>query len=141
MRRRTASAIVLGAIVGAALRWAVSRWAGPGGIDPALLAVNTAGAALLGYVATATTVGPRSGTTRPWPARVEELPALLGAGLCGALTTWSSLALRTAEQFRAGPLLSPSLWLSSNVVLGLAAAFGGRAVAGIRRDARRTGGV
>lgn len=127
MRPRAAVAIAVGAAIGAGLRWAVTLWSGPGGVDLALLALNASGAALLGYVATVDASRPRQA--------VFDLQAFLGAGFCGALTTWSSLALRTAEQMREGSAPVAAAWLAANLVLGFAAAFAGRSLAGTRTGA------
>ncbi len=102
---RRAAAIAGGAAVGAGVRWALTRALGPDGIDVALLTVNLAGALALAALSAA-----RPGTIT---GRTE---ALLGAGFCGALTTWSSLALRTASQYRAGSWATPSAWLALNVI-------------------------
>lgn len=114
--RRTA-AIAVGAAVGAGSRWALTRALGPGGVDVALLTVNLVGATLLGLLA-----GARPGAVY---ARTE---ALLGAGFCGALTTWSSLALHTATEFRAGSWIGPSVWLTANLVGGVALAAAARRI-------------
>ena len=114
--RRTA-AIAVGAATGAGIRWALTRALGPGGVDAALLTVNLAGVTLLGLL-----TGARPGAV---DARTE---ALLGAGFCGALTTWSSLALHTATEFRAGSWVEPSVWLTANLVGGVALAVAARRV-------------
>lgn len=120
MRPRAAVAIAVGAIAGAALRWGVTLWSGPGGIDLALLVVNTVGAALLGFVAE---LGP------PAHRRTgSSFQPLIGAGFCGALTTWSSLALRTAEQLRDAAAPAAATWLVANILLGCLAASAGRAL-------------
>ncbi len=70
--------IALGALVGAPLRFAVSR-ALPG--DRGTLAVNVAGSFVLGTLAG---VG-------------AHAYALLGTGFCGALTTFSTFALEAVD--------------------------------------------
>lgn len=112
MEARRAAAIAIGAMAGAGIRWALTQALGPGGVDPALLAVNLTGSLLLGILS-----GARPATVS---ARTE---ALLGAGFCGALTTWSSLALHTATQYRAGSWLAPSVWLLANLAGGVALAL------------------
>ena len=74
----TALLVALGALVGAPLRFAVSRLL-PG--ERGTLAVNVAGSFVLG-----TLVG-SSGSTY----------ALLGTGFCGALTTFSTFALEAVD--------------------------------------------
>lgn len=117
MNTRTAAAISVGAILGAGLRWLVTLWSGPGGVDAALLTVNVVGAAVLGYLS--------QYRLRPIS---EELGALVGVGVCGALTTWSSLALHTASEYRAGTAVAPTLWLGCNLVLGIGVAAAARSI-------------
>ena len=74
--------VVVGALVGAPLRFLVASWLDdewPWGT----LLVNVAGSFVLGLC---------SG----WSLDGEEL-ALVGVGFCGALTTYSSFAVHTAE--------------------------------------------
>lgn len=125
--RRTA-AIAIGAAAGAGIRWALTRALGPGGVDAALMTVNLTGAALLGLL-----TGARPGAVN---ARTE---ALLGAGFCGALTTWSSLALHTATEYRAGSWLGASVWLVANLIGGIALAVTARML--IRRTWVRKAGI
>lgn len=115
MDLRRSVAIVVGAAAGAGIRWALTTALGPSGVDAALLTVNLTGAALLGLL-----TGARPGAL---DARTE---ALLGAGFCGALTTWSSLALRTATEYRAGYWLGSSVWLVANLIGGVAMAVTAR---------------
>lgn len=75
--------VAVGGAVGAVLRH-LSATAGWGGLR-GVLAVNLLGALGLGVL-----VG--LGERVP-----EALAVLLGTGLCGALTTWSSLAVQTWE--------------------------------------------
>lgn len=131
MDARRSLAIGLGAMVGAVLRWSVTRLLGPDALDAALLVVNVAGCAALGYL-TALVRRPAgvapAPTRRTTPGRTTE--AFLGAGLCGSLTTWSSLALTTAEHLRDGAWATGGSWLAVNLVVGLAAAVAGRHLAG-----------
>lgn len=106
-----------GAVLGAALRWAALDLAGAGRVEVALLGVNLVGCAVLGAVAAAAAAG----RGRAWEP-------FLGAGLCGALTTWSSLALLAAEDLRDGDWAGGLGWPVAHVVLGVvvaAAAHGG----------------
>ncbi len=74
--------VVLGAVVGAPLRFVVAWWLDDDWPWGTLL-VNVAGSFVLGLC---------SG----WSLDGEEL-ALVGVGFCGALTTYSSFAVQTAE--------------------------------------------
>ncbi|WP_298891702.1 CrcB family protein [uncultured Serinicoccus sp.] len=81
--------VALGGALGAVLRHLASR--PPLGPVRGVLVVNVAGAGALGVL-----VG-LSGTLAPW------LLLLLGTGLCGALTTWSTLAVQTWQIGRRAP--------------------------------------
>ncbi len=74
--------VVLGAVVGAPLRFVVASWL-DGEWPWGTLVVNVAGSFVLGLC---------SG----WALDGEGL-ALVGVGFCGALTTYSSFAVQTAE--------------------------------------------
>jgi CrcB protein len=79
----------------------------------ATFAVNVAGACLLGAVL----------------GRAERSP-FLGAGFCGALTTFSALQLELLEMLdagRAGPALA---YAAASVACGLAAVMAGRRAVG-----------
>lgn len=115
--------MAIGAMLGAALRWSTAQVLGPDGYDPALLIVNIAGTAALGAL---TGLRPGMLTTRT--------EALLGAGVCGALTTWSALALRTAQQYHDGRWAVATIWLAANLVIGFAVAAAARSLL------RRAGG-
>ncbi|MBB5870975.1 CrcB protein [Allocatelliglobosispora scoriae] len=80
----TLALVLLGGAAGAVVRYLVSR-ALLGRLPWGTLTVNLAGAGLLGFL-----VG-LGGHLPTW------LLALLGTGLCGALTTWSTLAVELAE--------------------------------------------
>ncbi|WP_066638073.1 FluC/FEX family fluoride channel [Serinicoccus hydrothermalis] len=109
-----AALVAAGGAVGAMLRHLLSR--PPLGPVRGVLLVNLVGAAALGVL-----VG-LADALAPW------LFLLLGTGLCGALTTWSTLAVQTCElggrdRDRAGA------YLGATLLLGLGAAAGGYALA------------
>ena len=109
--------VVAGALVGAPLRLLATRIAGRGGRDPALgtLVVNVVGSALLGVV-----LG--------WSAVPGEVVALVGAGFCGTLTTFSTLGadvVRLAEERALGRAVA---YLAATLVLGIGAAAAGYAL-------------
>jgi CrcB protein len=113
-------AVAAGGAVGAVLRHLLSHSSlGPlGGV----LLANVAGSAALGALL----------------ATADRLPAglvlLLGTGLCGALTTWSTVAVQTAGLARAD-LGRATAYLGLTLVTGLAAGAGAFALLA------RTGGV
>lgn len=116
----TALLVVLGAAVGAPLRYAVDRVvrARTASMFPwGTLLVNVAGSALLGFLAAL-------------PAG-EGWRALLGTGFCGALTTYSTLGyetVRLAEEGARGRAAANAL---VSIALGLTAAAGGVLLAGL----------
>lgn len=96
--------VALGAAIGAPLRFACGHLA-DGHVPVGTLLVNTLGCALLG-VFSALAVG-------------GDLLALLGVGFCGALTTWSGLAVQSVER----GLRWGGLYLTVTLVLALGASF------------------
>lgn len=118
----TALLVVLGAAIGAPLRYLIDRavQARHDSVFPwGTLTVNVVGSFILGFLIRG--------------VAVHELPgavnALLGTGLCGALTTYSTLGYETVrlieDRFRAYAVLN----VVASVVAGLGAAFCGLAVA------------
>jgi CrcB protein len=108
----TALLVVVGAAVGAPLRFLADRWAvarrGHGSVL-GTLGVNVAGAAILGLV-----LG--LGNAPAW------VGALIGTGFCGTLTTFSTFGydvVRLAEERLAGRALA---YLAATLVLGIGAA-------------------
>lgn len=102
----TALLVVLGAAAGAPLRFAWGHLA-DGRWPLGTLFVNTLGSGLLGFFSGVSLGG--------------HSLALLGVGFCGALTTWSGLAVQAVDR---GPRLGAA-YLTVTVVLALAACFGG----------------
>ncbi len=76
--------------------------------------VNVAGSALLGAVAAATASGAAPG----WSL------ALLGTGLSGALTTFSTFSFETVRLLEEGSLLEAAVNASLSLVVGLLTATG-----------------
>jgi fluoride exporter len=109
--------VVLGAMVGAPLRYLVDRavQARHDSLFPwGTFAVNVAGSFLLGVVVFA--------RSRP------ELVALVGTGFCGALTTYSTFGyetLRLMEERAFGYAVSN---VAASLLTGLGAAVGGAAL-------------
>jgi CrcB protein len=102
--------VAVGGAAGSVLRWWSERrvtWPAPGGVRAGTLVVNVAGSALLGLL-----VGVRA------PVAVV---ALLGAGLCGGVTTFSGVALQAVEAGRLSGRRAAS-YLGATVVLGVIAA-------------------
>jgi CrcB protein len=101
----TALLVFVGAMVGAPLRYLVSRaFPMPWGT----FTVNIAGSFVLGIVA-----GAASGS----PAY-----ALVGTGFCGALTTYSTFSYETLQLIERKAYVRAGVNLGLSVVLGLAAA-------------------
>lgn len=98
--------VALGGAAGAVVRHLLAS--GPlGGLRGVLLA-NTTGAALLGVLTAL--------VKEPW------LMLLMGTGVCGALTTWSTLVVQTLGLWERSPWRATA-YLLLNVLLGLGAAL------------------
>jgi fluoride exporter len=112
--------VALGAAVGAPLRYLVDRavQARHDSLFPwGTFVVNMAGSLILGFL-----VG---GAT----AAHGVLMALLGTGLCGALTTYSTFGFETVRLIEDGAVFYSLLNVAASVIAGLGAAFVGAAVA------------
>ena len=100
--------VAVGGAVGSVLRHLVS--VPPLGPFRGVLAVNVAGSAALGALVA-------------WAERLPDgVLLLLGTGVCGALTTWSTLAVQTWELGRRD-LPRAAAYLALTLLLGLAAAW------------------
>ncbi|MBQ1025243.1 fluoride efflux transporter CrcB [Micromonospora sp. C95] len=110
--------VALGAAVGAPLRYLVDR-AVQARHDSVLpwgtLVVNVVGSFLLGVLIGGAAVGAVPGS----------LVALLGVGLCGALTTYSTFGYETVRLFEDGARLPALINAAVSVGAALGAAFVG----------------
>jgi len=104
-------AVAIGAMAGASLRYALSRWF----LDSHDLHMGTLLANVIGSFILGVTV-PLAGALRISP----RASALIGTGFCGALTTFSALAVETVARLD-----------SAYVLIAIATGYGA-AVAGLR---------
>lgn len=126
---RELAAIFAGGAIGAlarvalldALPHASGRW------PWATLVANVAGAFMLGYVATLL-------RDREPPARLRH--ALLATGLCGALTTFSTIQLELLQMLEEARLALAAAYALVTVAAGYAAVVVAARLAGRRRGAR-----
>ncbi len=114
-------AVFAGGALGALARVALIQAApvGPGAWPWATLAANLLACLLLGAVLVAT----REGTPRR---------GLLGPGLCGGLSTFSTLQLELVELLRDGDAARALAYAAASLALGLLAVDAGRRLAGGR---------
>lgn len=108
-------AVFAGGVAGALARTGLAQaWStAPGGWPWATLVANVAGAFVLGLVLART----RTGT---------PLRGLLGPGLCGALTTFSTLQVELVRLLGSGHVVRALAYGAVSLVLGLAALDAGR---------------
>ncbi len=114
-RRRLA--VVAGGMVGTGARIAVSRLVPPGGGWPwGTFAANVSGALLLGYLLTRILhAGTRSSVVVP----------LVGTGVLGSYTTFSTFAVETLQLVDAGHAAEGAAYAAASVVVGYLAAIAG----------------
>lgn len=114
--------VIVGGAVGAPLRYltdrAVQAWRGPE-FPWGTMLVNVVGSGVLGVLAGAAAAGAAS----------SDLQLLLGAGLCGALTTYSTFSYETLRLWERGRAGYAAANVALSVAAGVAAAFAGTAVA------------
>jgi CrcB protein len=114
--------VIAGAAVGAPLRYLTDRTvqARHDTVFPwGTFAVNVVGCLVLGVVTGAVTAGAAS----------SQVQLLLGTGLCGALTTYSTFSYETLRLTEEGARFFAAANVVASVVAGLGAAFVGAAVA------------
>ncbi|MEV2214121.1 fluoride efflux transporter CrcB [Streptomyces sp. NPDC050997] len=110
--------VVVGAMVGAPLRYLTDRavQSRHDSVFPwGTLAVNVTGCLILGLLTGAAAAG----------AAGSPLQLLLGTGLCGALTTYSTFSYETLRLTETGAGLYAAVNVVASVVAGLGAAFAG----------------
>ena len=118
----TAVLVVLGAAIGAPLRYLVDRavQSRRDSVFPwGTFAVNITGSLILGLLAGGATAN----------AVPSGVAALLGTGLCGALTTYSTFGYETIRLLEQRANLYAVLNAAASVVAGLGAAYAGLATA------------
>ncbi len=109
--------VALGGAVGASLRWVVLDATGEATFPWPVLLVNLVGCAALGLLI---------GRDVPLSTRL-----LLGTGLCGGLTTFSTFTVEAAQMMRADDTTLAVAYVLCSMAGGLAAVVVGRA-AGVR---------
>lgn len=115
--------VAAGAAVGAPLRYLTDRavQARHDSVFPwGTFVVNMAGCLALGLLTGAVSAG----------AAGAQAQLLVGTGLCGALTTYSTFSYETLRLTEAGSGPYAALNVAAGVVGGLAAAFAGASLAG-----------
>ncbi|MCX5599177.1 fluoride efflux transporter CrcB [Streptomyces phaeochromogenes] len=114
--------VIVGGMVGAPLRYLTDR-AVQSRHDTVFpwgtFAVNVVGCLILGMLTGAAVAGAAS----------SHLQLLLGTGLCGALTTYSTFSFETLRLAEDGLRLYAAANVIASVVVGLGAAFAGVSVA------------
>ncbi|MGW7542596.1 fluoride efflux transporter CrcB [Streptomyces sp. NPDC054770] len=114
--------VIAGAVVGAPLRYLTDRavQARHDTVFPwGTFAVNVAGCLVLGLVTGAVTAGAAS----------PQVQLVLGTGLCGALTTYSTFSYEMLRLAEDGARFFAAANVVASVVAGLGAVFVGAAVA------------
>jgi fluoride exporter len=114
--------VIVGAMVGAPLRYLTDRvvQSRHDSVFPwGTFAVNVTGCLILGLLAGAAAAG----------AAGPHLQVLLGTGLCGALTTYSTFSYETLRLTETGAGVFAVANIVGSVAAGLGAAFGGVSIA------------
>ncbi len=125
MTLRTARAVAIAGVIGAAARWASTTqlegaWA--------LLVANVVGCVLIGW-STARHERMRRSPHRPGTADRSPTPSpWLAAGFCGALTSMSALALQLATYLDEGRVGTVFAWLGLTIAACTLAFVAGRTV-------------
>jgi CrcB protein len=99
---------VIGSGIGAPIRYLVDKYFRSRTNFPfGILIVNVVGSFVLGYISTTSTVN----------------SSFLVMGFCGALTSWSALALDQDNEFYRKNYLQMVLNFGANIIFGIGAAF------------------
>lgn len=127
---RRLAAIYAGGVVGALLRVGLAQAApaGPGGWPWATFAANMAGALLLGYFFTLFRDHPVESLRHPF----------LGIGVCGTLTTFSTMQLELFELIDGGHLALAAAYCAATLAAGYAFLRLGIALERLRLPGRAT---
>ena len=112
LRMPSIAAVALGGAAGATIRWAVLDATGGATFPWPVLLVNLVGCGVLGLLI---------GLEVPRSTRL-----LLGAGLCGGLTTFSTFSVEAAQMLRADDTTLAVAYILCSVVGGLIAIVAGR---------------
>ncbi|WP_456434620.1 fluoride efflux transporter CrcB [Methanopyrus sp.] len=116
---RELAAVAVGGALGAVCRYLLSGLVPQvRGFPVGTVLVNTLGSFIFGFLAWLMMFGLLS----------PKIRALAMVGFCGSLTTLSTMAYETVELLKASPILS-ILYLTANIVFGIAAIIGGMAAA------------
>ena len=111
----TLVAVVLGGILGTALRLSIDQLVAPDSAFPwATLLINVVGSFVLGLL-----------VARVWPTAPGWLRAGLGTGLLGSFTTFSAVIVSLLTLTASGMTMLAIVYLVASLVLGLAAALAG----------------
>ena len=124
VRAHVLAAVFAGGALGTLARAGVAEALGrddPSSWPWATLTVNLAGAFVLGWVVARLLRAPGAD---------PRLRPLLATGLCGGLTTFSTLQLELVELVRADAWTTAAGYAAASIVLGLLAVLAGRAAAG-----------
>jgi CrcB protein len=131
---RRVAVVFAGGLIGGLVRYeAVTHWVAASGAFPwSTLTVNTAGAFILGLLVAVvnSVIGP-STYARP----------LLGAGFCGALTTFSSVAVQFDQLVAHGHVAVGVGYLATSLTAGLVAAIAGSRAARLLRPTAARGAL
>ncbi|TBN58012.1 CrcB family protein [Glaciihabitans arcticus] len=106
---RQLAAVIVGALVGTALRLGVDVLVGT---PLSTLLINIAGSFALALL-----------VARLWPTATPVLRAALGPGLLGTFTTFSAVAVALVSLSAAGEWMPALAYLAATLIGGLAAAF------------------
>ncbi len=114
MTAKTLAMVALGGAIGASLRYLVVLWmagtAGRGEFPWGTLTVNLVGTAILALL-TALVLSGREVAT--------ETQLLVGTGFCGALTTFSTVAVELVMLVRAGATMHAITYAATSVLASL----------------------